>query len=263
MFHSQALLCYLYDDNFSISASTIFTNIKDDKRAIIESVIEGMDIQEDTIKSELRNLLITFNDVVAISSDDLEPPKLLPHHVELVDGAKPIKQIAYRLSHIQLTALKEELKKLIDKGLISPSHSPWSSPIVLVPKKNGRWRLYVDYRLINNITIKDVYSLPKIQEIFDALKDATIFSTIDLFSGYHQIPMLVDDQEVISFTTKYGNYYFKVMPFGLTNAPATFQREMNRIFFDLINNCVQIYLDDIIVYSPNIEQHFIRFKRSI
>ena len=100
MFHSQALLYYLYDDNFSISANTIFTTIKEDRRAIIESIIEGMDIQEDTIKSELRNLLITFNDVVAISSDDLEPSKLLPHHIELIDGAKPIKQRAYRLSHI-------------------------------------------------------------------------------------------------------------------------------------------------------------------
>jgi len=94
-----------------------------------------MDIQEDIIKSELRNLLIAFNDVVAISLDDLEPSKLLPHYIELVDGAKPIKQRAYRLFQIQLTALKE-LKKLIDKGLISPSYSSWWSPIVLVPKKN-------------------------------------------------------------------------------------------------------------------------------
>ena len=99
---------------------------------------------------------------------------------------------------------------------------------------------------------RDANAIPIIQEIFDALKDAVIFSTIDLFSGYHQIPMYEINQEITSFTTKFGNYYFKVMPFGLTNAPATFQREMNRIFFDLINKCVQIYLDDIIVYSPSI-----------
>jgi len=96
-----------------------------------------MDINEDIIKSWLRNLLITFNDIVEISSDDFDPSKLLPHHIELIDGEKPIKQRAYRLYQIQLIALKEKLKKLIDKGLISPSHS---SSIVLVPKKNGRWR---------------------------------------------------------------------------------------------------------------------------
>ena len=147
-----------------------------------------------------------------------------------MDDSKPIKQKAHRLSQIQLTALKEELKKLIDKGLIVPSHSPWSSPIVMVPKKNGKWRLCVDYRLVNNITKKDSYALPKIQEIFDGLKDATIFSTIDLFSRYHQIPMYTEDQEITTFTTKFDNYYFKVMPFGLTNAPSTFQREIKNIF---------------------------------
>ena len=97
--------------------------------------------------------------------------------------------------------MKEELKKLIYKGLFAPSHSPWSSPIVLVSKKNGKWRLCIDYRLLNKITKKDAYAIPIVQEIFDALKDAIIFSTIDLFSGYHQIPMYKDDQELTSFTT--------------------------------------------------------------
>ena len=147
---------------------------------------------------------------------------MLSHHIELLEGSKPIKQKAYRISQVQLLALKEKLKKLIDKGFIAPSHSSWSSPIVLVQKKNGRWRLCINYRLLNKITKKDAYAIPIIQEIFDGLKDAVIFSTIDLSSGYHQIPMYENDQEITSFTTKFGNYYFKVMPFGLTNAPATF-----------------------------------------
>ena len=128
---------------------------------------------------------------------------------------------------------------------------------MLVPKKSGKWRLCIDYRLVNRITKKDAYAIPIIQEIFDVFKDAFIFSTIDLFCWYHQIPMYESDQEITSFTTKFGNHYFKLMPFGLTNALATFQREMNRIFFDLINKFVQIYLDDIIVYSPFIEEHLI------
>jgi len=280
LFHSSALLCYLFDDNFSISANTLFTsssnkginnnintcNIKDyinknnnkdkDKNYIIDELVVNVDVKDNKFKNDLKNLLSKYGDVVAISSDDLEPSNLLPHHIELIEGSKPIKQKAYRISQVQLK-VKEELKKLISKGLIVPSHSSWSSPVVLVPKKNGYWRLCIDYRRVNEVTKKDVYAIPNIREIFDALKDATIFSTIDLFSGYHQIPMYPRDQEITSFTTKYGNYYFKVMPFGLTNAPATFQREMNRIFFELINDCVQIYLDDLIVYSPTIEQHII------
>ena len=283
LFHSSALLCYLFDDTFSITANTLFTSsnnnkinnnvnscsvnkyIDDDKTInkdknknyIIDEMVINIDVKNDNFKIKLKKLLSKYGDVVAISSDDLEASELLPHHIELIEGSKPIKQKAYRLSQVQLKALKEELKKLINKKLVVPSHSPWSSPIVMVPKKNGHWRLCIDYRLVNEITKKDSYALPKIKEIFDSLKDATIFSTIDLFSGYHQIPMFSEDQEITTFTTKFGNYYFKVMPFGLTNAPATFQREMNRIFFNLINECVQIYLDDIIVYSPTIEQHLI------
>ena len=108
---------------------------------------------------------------------------------------------------------------------------------------------------------KDAYAIPVIQEIFDTLKDAVIFSTVDLFSVYHQIHMYKDDWELTSFTTKFGNYYFKVMPFGLTNPPVTFQREMNRIFFDLIDKWVDIYLDDIIIFSPSIEQHLIDISK--
>eukprot|EP00833_Pecoramyces_ruminatium_P008020 jgi/Orpsp1_1/1182052/evm.model.c7180000079679.1 len=124
--------------------------------------------------------------------------------------------------------------KLINKKLIVPSCSEWSSPIVLVPKKNGKWRLCIDYRKVNDVTEKDSYSIPYIDEIFDSLHGAKYFTTIDLYSGYHQILMDEESVEITTFTTKYGNYQFKVMPFGLTGAPSTFQREMNRILFPLI-----------------------------
>ena len=114
---------------------------------------------------------------------------------------------------------------------------------------------------MNEISIKDAYELPKSFEIFDSLNDSKIFSYVDLFSRYHQIPMWADDIEKTFFTTKFGNYYFKVIPFGLTNTPATFQREMNRIFFDLINDCVQIYVDDIIINSYCFENHLIHLSK--
>ena len=114
----------------------------------------------------------------------------------------------------------------------------------------------VDYRKLNDCTIKDAYSLPLIDDILYSVgKDTKMLSTLDLFSGYHQVPMLLEDRDKTCFTTLYGNYNFKVMPFGLCNAPATFQREMNRIFFKLIGICIFVYIDDLIVFSTSIEEH--------
>ena len=125
----------------------------------------------------------------------------------------------------------------------------------MVLKKNGDWRLCVDYRKLNNLTIKDSYSLPLIDDILTFIGNTKILSTIDLFSGYHQIPMATEDKDKTAFTTMFGNFNFKVMPFGLCNAPATFQREMNRIFFDLIGVCLFVYIDDLIIFSHSMESH--------
>ena len=119
---------------------------------------------------------------------------------------------------------------------------------MLVPK-NDKWRLYIDYRKVNDLTVKDSYSLPYIDKIFDSLDGAQIFTTMDLYSGYHQILMDEESVEITSFTTTFGNYQFKVMPFGLTGAPATFQREMNRILFTFIGKFVFNFRDDILIYS--------------
>ncbi len=117
----------------------------------------------------------------------------------------------------------------------------------------------IDYRKLNEITIKDSYALPFIDELISSVRGAKIFSALDLYSGYHQIPMNLDDIEKTSFTTKFGK--FKVMPFGLTNAPATFQREMNRILLPLIGNCLFVYIDDIVVYSKSLEEHLYHLKQ--
>ena len=142
--------------------------------------------------------------------------------------------------------------KLINQGLIEHSKSSWSSPIVLVLKKNGKWRLCSDYRKLNAITVPDSYSLPNIDEIFDSLGGAKIFSTLDLFSGYHQIRMDEDSIGLTCFTTKFGNFVYNVMPFGLTGAPAT---QMNRILFDLLGKCVFVFIDDILIFSKSKEYH--------
>eukprot|EP00833_Pecoramyces_ruminatium_P004031 jgi/Orpsp1_1/1178063/evm.model.c7180000063880.1 len=218
-----------------------------------------------TLSKEFRDdvvrILEEYLSIVATSTEELTPSDLSPHKIRLKPGTRPIKQKFYRLSKLKTDILKGELAKLIEKNLIEPSCSEWSSPIVIVPKPNGKYRLCIDYRKVNNVTEKDSYSIPNITEIFDSLDGAKIFTTLDLYSGYHQILMDEESIEVTSFTTKFGNYQFKVMPFGLTGAPATFQREMNRILFPLIGKCVYNFIDDILIYSKTVEEHLEHIKQ--
>ena len=211
----------------------------------------------DTIIALLENFIV----VVATSTEELTPSKLKPYKIKLKANAKPFKQRYYRLSKFKSDILKNEIIKLIHKQLIEPFCSEWSSPIVLVPKPNGKWRLCIDYRGVNDRTEKDAYPIPNIDEIFDCLNGAVVFTTMDLYSGYHQIKMEEDSIEMTTFTTRFGNYQFKVMPFGLTGAPATFQREMNRILFPLIGNCVFNFIDDILIFSKSIEEHIEHIKQ--
>ena len=223
------------------------------KSQIISEIISKIPT---TVKTLAKGLFNKFKDILAVKTDDLGKTKLLPHRINLESGTVPIKQKPYRLSRIQLKALKEIITTLIKNRLIEPSDSPWSSPVVLVPKKDDQYRMCVDYRRLNQHTIKDSYALPRIDEILYSIgKNAKVLSTLDLFSGYHQVPMYEEDKEKTCFTTPFGNYNFNVMPFGLCNAPATFQREMNRIFFDLIGDCIFIYIDDVIVFSESLENH--------
>jgi len=248
----------------------IFSNIVTQPTVSHEENISPFDyIHSDKFKGEIDpqframiiNLLIEYIDVVATSSEQLTPSDLKPHHIELIKGAVPFKSKFYKLNKVKTVSLKELLKNLINQRLIAPSYSSWSSPIVLVLKKNGKYRLCSDYRRLNSITVPDSYALPNIDEIFSCLGGAFIFTTLDLFSGYHQIRMADDSIVLTSFTTKFGNFVYKVMPFGLTGAPATFQREMNRILFDLLGKCVFVFLDDILIFSNSFEDHLIHLKQ--
>jgi len=202
----------------------------------------------------LQDLLKNFDDVLIDSIDRVRIADAEPHSIPVTDST-PIKLRPYKISLEQSSALKKEINKLIEHGLIVPSHSPWAFPVLLVKKKNGDWRMCVDYRKLNEVTVKDAYALPFIDELLESVHGAKIFSALDLFLGYHQIPMDPKDIEKTAFTTKFGNYNFVVMPFELTNAPASFQREMNRILMPLIGQCLFVYMDDILVYSPSYNQH--------
>ncbi|MCH87014.1 retrotransposon protein [Trifolium medium] len=149
-------------------------------------------------------------------------------------GAQPISVAPYRMSPVELKELKSQLEELLMKHFIRPSVSPWGAPVLLVKKKDGTMRLCIDYRQLNKVTIKNKYPLPRIDDLLDQLRGATVFSKIDLRSGYHQIRIRSSDVSKTAFRTRYGHYEFLVMPFGVTNAPAIFMDYMNRIFQPIV-----------------------------
>jgi hypothetical protein len=153
------------------------------------------------------------------------------------------------------------LHDLLEKGFIQPSTSPWGAPIIFVNKKDGGFRLCVDYRALNKVTIKKSYPLPRIDDIFDQLTSAKFFTKIDLLSGYHQIRLDKDAIPKTAFRTRYGLFEFTVLPFGLSNAPSTFMALMNDVFHTHLDSFVIIYLDDTLIYSRTIEDHLLHLRK--
>ena len=155
----------------------------------------------------------------------------------------------------ELAELKIQVEALLAKGFIRPSSSPWGCPVLFVTNKYGTERLCVDYRPLNLATIKNKYPLPRINDLYDELAGSSVFSKMDLRLGYHQIRIQKEDIPKTVFTTRYGLYEYTVMSFELTNAPATFSRLMNSIFMEYLDKFVVVYLDDILIYSKNKEEH--------
>ncbi|KAK1697843.1 hypothetical protein QYE76_014540 [Lolium multiflorum] len=167
----------------------------------------------------------------------------------------PIAQRAYSMNPAELVELKKQLDDMLHKGLIRPSASPWRSPVLFVDKKDGATRLCMDYRKLNDVTIKNKYPLPKIEDLFDQLTGARVFSKIDLRNGYHQLKIRATDIPKTDFTTRYGLYEYNVISFGLTNALAYFMNLMNKIFMNFLDKFVVVFIDDILIYSKSEEEH--------
>ncbi|XP_068208712.1 uncharacterized protein [Palaemon carinicauda] len=208
--------------------------------------------------SKFKSLVALFHEFPSITSDKPGRCTMLDHDIKLQPGAAPIKQAFYRTSQKKLGIMKEEVNYLVREGLAEPSASPWASPCLLVGKKNGKFRLCTDYRKINNLTIKDSYPLPRIQDIIDQVSNSTYLTQIDLLKGYYQIKLTETAKEISSFITPFGLFSYNVMPFGLANAPATFQRVMSLILQDLEK--VFVYLDDIIIASDTWVNHIQKIK---
>ena len=206
-----------------------------------------------------RQLLEEYADVFSKADYDLGCSTELQHEIPLLDDI-PVRQRFRRLPPSQYEQVKNHIQTLLDGGVIRPSTSPYASPIVLVQKKSGEMRMCVDYRQLNAKTRRDAYPLPRIEETLDALGGARYFSTLDLASGYNQVPVAEGDRAKTAFCTPFGLYEFNRMPFGLCNAPGTFQRLMERIFGDQSFQTLLLYLDDVVVYASTFEQHLARLE---
>lgn len=222
------------------------------------SPVDGPDLPE-----EVREIVkVEFPDVFPTElPDGLPPDRGDSMRIETDPFADPPVRPVIRMSIAELDELKKQLTGLLKKGLISPSTSPYGAPVLFVKKKDGTLRMCVDYRGLNKITRKNRHPLPRIDELIDRFRTARYFTKLDLLSGYHQMRVHPDDTHKTAFRTRYGHYEFNVVPFGLTNAPAAFSTMMRTVMDPVLDKCLVLYLDDILIYSDNKKDHLRDIRR--
>jgi hypothetical protein len=198
-------------------------------------------------------IVCEYPDVFPEELPGMPPDREIEFVIELAPGTAPIYKKPYRMAPSELVELKKQIKELLEKGFVRPISSPWGSLVLFAKKKDGTLRLCIDYRALNMVTIKNKYPLPWINDLFDQLAEAKVFSKIDLRSGYHQLRIRSSDIPKTAFTTRYGLYEFTVMPFGLTNAPAYFVHLMIKVFMKYLDKFMVVFIDDILIYCKTPE----------
>ena len=214
-----------------------------------------------TSDNRLLQLLFDNSAAVALPGEALGCTHLLEHRIDLLPDARPVYIPAYRLPHSQREIAQRKIQEMIDDGVVEPSTSPWNSPLFLVPKKDGDYRPVVDFRRLNQLTASQRYPLPVLTDLLQSLGDKNaVFSSLDLMSGFWQVPLAPESRPLTAFSTPAGHFQYVRLPMGLKNSPVVFQLLINEVFRGILGQGVFAYLDDVIVVSPDMETHFARLQ---
>lgn len=223
-----------------------------------ETVKDYLTIIHEIIKDISANTMLNL---MTPTNNDPTDANIYSHEIVVTEpGTEPIKQKSRKVPFNFANEFKAIIDEILAAGMIVGSKSPWCSPVRLVKKRDNSIRICIDFRKVNNVTVKDAYPIPIINDIFVHLSKAKVFSTIDLKNGYYQVRMEESSQEMTAFACQFGFFEYRVMPMGLTNSGATFQRLMNHVLKDLIGKICLVYLDDIIIYSNTAAEHLEHLK---
>nr|GFA85934.1 putative reverse transcriptase domain-containing protein [Tanacetum cinerariifolium] len=219
--------------------------------------ITTKEVEDKSKKKPLEDVPIVRNFPKVFPEDlpGLPPTRPMEFQIDLVSGVAPVARAPYQLAPSEMKELAEQLKELSDKGFIRPSSSPWGALVLFVKKKDGSFRMCIDYRELNKLTVKNRYPLPRIDDLFDQLQGSSVYSKIDLRLVYHQLRVREEDIPKPAFRTRYGHYEFQVMPFGLTNVPEVFMDLMNQVCKPYLDKFVIVFNDDILIYSKDEKEH--------
>ena len=187
--------------------------------------------------------------------------QVITHRINIPPDTRPMYVPAYRVPHSQRQIVSDTVDEMLKENIIAPSSSPWNFPLVLVPKKDGRWRVVVDFRRLNDVTIPDRYPCAHMGDLLNSLGNNVYFTTLDMLQGFLQIKLHPDSQELTAFSTEKGHYEYTRMPFGLKSSPITFTRLINTVFHGMLGTDLYAYMDDLVIASKTLDEHFCKLER--